>query len=114
MVKSTKYNFYDDNRKKCIIVNDDFEEEEKDLFDSDWSSSSTNPNFKMESYNDAFHFKPISMDASPVNSKDEYGIIDNPVFEAEGKKLNDTIKSNSASSLSNPNFETKPYKMLFI
>ncbi|GFR07560.1 hypothetical protein TNCT_473541 [Trichonephila clavata] len=122
MIKSTKYNFYDDNGKKCIIVNDDFEEEKevKDLFDSEWSSSSTNPNFKMESYNDTFHFKPISMDAStvnmdasPVKSTDENDIIVKDDFEVDDKELNDIFISNSVSTSNNPNFETGYYNVAF-
>ncbi|GFR04512.1 hypothetical protein TNCT_732301 [Trichonephila clavata] len=108
MVKSIKYNCYDDNGKKIIIDIDDFEEEEKemkDLFDSDWTSSSNNPNFKMGSYKDAFHLKPTSTDALLVNSTDKNYIIGNTDLATEGEISNDTFNSNSVSSFSNPNFE---------
>ncbi|GFR13991.1 hypothetical protein TNCT_726781 [Trichonephila clavata] len=70
LVQGSKYVFYDDNGKKFIIDNADFEEEEKELIDIfNLSSTSSHNNskfefFKNRSYNEACHFHPISTKAS--------------------------------------------------
>ncbi|GFR13677.1 hypothetical protein TNCT_22531 [Trichonephila clavata] len=77
LVQGSKYVFYDDNGKKFIIDNADFEEEEKELIDI-FNSNSTllinNPNsefFENRSYNDTCHFYPISTNAPSENIIDE-------------------------------------------
>ncbi|GFV39036.1 hypothetical protein TNCV_966011 [Trichonephila clavipes] len=68
LVQGSKYVFYDDNGKKFIIDNADFEEEEQeliDIFNSNSTFSHNNP-FENQSYNDACHFYPI-----PTNTSEE-------------------------------------------
>ncbi|GFQ99492.1 hypothetical protein TNCT_573461 [Trichonephila clavata] len=70
LVQGSKYIFYDDNGRKFIIDNANFEEEDKeliDIFNSNPTFSHTNPNFEFfenRSYNEAYHFYPITTNAS--------------------------------------------------
>ncbi|GFX21893.1 hypothetical protein TNCV_2311711 [Trichonephila clavipes] len=85
------------------------EQELNDIFSSNSVSTSNNLNFEMGSYNDAFHFKPISFDESSIDSVDEIDIIDNANFGEEDKEMNDITNSNSISSSNNPNFVLRSY-----
>ncbi|GFQ71663.1 hypothetical protein TNCT_3341 [Trichonephila clavata] len=72
LVQSSKYLFYDNNGKKFIIDNADFEEEKEliNIFNSKSTLLHIKPNaefFENRSYNDACHFYPISTNASSEN-----------------------------------------------
>ncbi|GFW50565.1 hypothetical protein TNCV_2888681 [Trichonephila clavipes] len=88
LVQGTKYLFYDDNGKKFIIDNADFEVEEKELIDIFNSNSTTLHNntnielFENRSYNEDCHFYPIPMN---VSSEDE---------DVEGNTVNSSQKKN--------------------
>ncbi|GFR13388.1 hypothetical protein TNCT_671211 [Trichonephila clavata] len=74
LVRGTVYTFYDDNGNKFIIDNADFEEEEEeltDIFNPNSALVSNYPNFKIDSYNESFHFIPIPMVASSDNCTDK-------------------------------------------
>ncbi|GFT94985.1 hypothetical protein TNCV_1472731 [Trichonephila clavipes] len=82
LTKYSKYIFYDGNEEKFIIDNAEFEEEEKELIDIFNSNSKilpSNPFYDRGSYNDKYHFIPIS--DTPDNYTDkgvqEYSIPNN-------------------------------------
>ncbi|GFW43273.1 hypothetical protein TNCV_1350361 [Trichonephila clavipes] len=113
LVKSTKYTFYDDNGEKFIIDNADFEEEEEELIDIFKSNSalvSNYPNFKIDSYNENFHFVPIaSSDNHTDNNDDKQKVAasvpnTNPVLRSAYNRTEEgDVKENVVASTPNIN-----------
>ncbi|GFR07226.1 hypothetical protein TNCT_572741 [Trichonephila clavata] len=119
LVKGTEYTFYDDNGNKFIIDNADFEEEEEeltDIFNPNSALVSNYLNFKIDSYNERFHFIPIPMGASSDNCTDEDDDKENVITstsntnpflpiakERPSYNLTDEDEENVASSIPNTN-----------
>ncbi|GFR02023.1 hypothetical protein TNCT_169311 [Trichonephila clavata] len=82
LVQGSKYVFYDDNGRKFIIDNADFEEEEQeliDIFNSNPIFSYNNPNFELFenlSYSKEYHFYPISTNSSSEEDEEMKENID--------------------------------------
>ncbi|GFQ82458.1 hypothetical protein TNCT_341331 [Trichonephila clavata] len=118
LVQSSKYVFYDDNGKKFIIDNADFEEEDReliDIFNLNPKFSHNNPNFDFlenRSYNETCHFYPISPNAS---KKEDEGAKEKFYYHTEEEVKENTIdnntdkdvKENTANSFQNKNIFRK-------
>ncbi|GFY67286.1 hypothetical protein TNIN_382011 [Trichonephila inaurata madagascariensis] len=100
LAKYSECEFYDDNEKKFIINNAEFEEEEKELIDIINSNSEilpSNPFHARGSYDENYHFFPISLDTSPDNSTDE-----------------DMKENNMSNNPYNTNLEILPSNPLYV
>ncbi|GFR04926.1 hypothetical protein TNCT_464401 [Trichonephila clavata] len=97
LVQGSKYIFYDDNGKKFIIDNADFEEEEQELIDIFNSNPTVSHNNPLEnlSYNEACHFYPISTNAS----KEDEGAEENVYYDTEEDVKENIVDSSQKKNI---------------